>query len=86
MEEKIIRQAGGIDMCMQDFKVCYGGVTTKMEKEFVSECTFANSEAGFESFLGWLFKFLHNHDDLYFLMEARVFITSSFAITYMIKG
>lgn len=70
MEEKIIRQAVGIDMSMQDFKVCYGGVTTKMEKEYVSECTFANSEEGFESFLSWLFKFLHNQDDLYFLMEA----------------
>jgi transposase len=57
-------------MSMQDFKVSFGIISDKMEKKFVSESTFTNTEAGFESFLSWLFKFLRNQNDLYFLMEA----------------
>jgi transposase len=70
MESTIIRQSVGIDMAMNDFKVCYGYVNTKMQHKMVAESSFDNTALGMKSLLIWLSIHLVSKKDLYFIMEA----------------
>ncbi|WKK84074.2 IS110 family transposase [Marivirga arenosa] len=70
MDLQLIRQSVGIDIAMNDFKVCYGYMTTKMDQELVAESSFENTVRGMEGFLAWLADFVHSAENLYFVMEA----------------
>jgi transposase len=70
MELQLIRQSVGIDVAMNDFKVCYGYMTNKMEQEMVAESTFNNTAQGMEDLLVWLTDYIDGADNLYFVMEA----------------
>ena len=70
MELPIIRQSVGIDVAMDDFKVCYGYLNVKMERKIIAESTFENTASGMESLMLWLSQHLLSKEELYFLMES----------------
>jgi transposase len=70
MELQLIRQSVGIDIAMNDFKVCYGYMTNKMEQEMIAESTFENTIKGMQGLLLWLSDYILIDEQLYFVMEA----------------
>ncbi len=66
----MIKQSVGIDVAMNDFKVCYGYFNSRMDCKEVAESSFENTASGMRSFASWLSSYLISEKSLYFVMEA----------------
>ena len=70
MEPVIIRQSVGIDIAKDDFKVCFGCLSTRMEQRIIAEASFENSPKGMDSLVLWLSEEVGCLDHLQVIMEA----------------
>lgn len=70
MQTAIIKENVGMDISMDDFKVCFLAMKSDLSVVVKGSRTFANNQRGYTSFVGWVKKKVSSDSALTFTMEA----------------